>query len=155
MKTKSGRYNLLLPVLLSTGCTTIIAPPASVSEVVIESLVSNNQAESPWRLDNAWQCGGLGGAALRSASIEHVVRQVDNQVHLSVSAPALAANEAQNSSQAFSISEITDDKAIERAWRKYCHHQLDMTAEEHALITHTQIPHNILSHGCNPRSLKK
>jgi hypothetical protein len=155
MKTKLGRYNFLLPMLLSTGCTTIIAPPASVSEAVIKSLVSNNQAESPWRLDSAWQCGGLVGAALRSASVEHVVRQDDNQVYVSASTPALVANETQNNVQVFSVTEITDDKAIERAWRKYCHHQLDMTTEEHELIAHTQIPHIILSHGCNPGSLKK
>ena len=70
---------ILISVVLSTGCTTI-TPSAKVSETVIESILPTKRPETPWRLDNAWQGGGLGGSALRGSSIEHVVRQVDNKL---------------------------------------------------------------------------
>ncbi|OQW67938.1 MAG: hypothetical protein BVN35_20070 [Proteobacteria bacterium ST_bin11] len=155
MKRNSLAVCCILPVLCGTACTSLIQPDASVSESVIESVLPINQPEQPWRLDNAWQQGGLGGSALRVASVEHVVRQVDQPFRFQV-ATANTADELMNTS----FPQIPDDQdddslAIERAWRKYCHHQLDMTPEEQALIKHIPIPHNILNHGCNPGSLKK
>lgn len=155
MKRNSLAVCCILPVLCGTACTSLIQPDASVSESVIESVLPINQPEQPWRLDNVWQKGGLGGSVLRAASVEHVVRQVDQPFGFQL-ATANAAELAINTS----ISQFPDDHdddslAIERAWRKYCHHQLDMTPEEQALVKHIPVPHNILNHGCNPGSLKK
>ena len=70
---------ILISAVLSTGCTSI-APSATVSETVIESILPTKRPETPWRLDSAWQGGGLGGSAFRGSSIEHVLRQVDNKL---------------------------------------------------------------------------
>lgn len=156
MKTQTTPLFCLLPVLLvGTACTSLQPTTSTISETVIESLLPSPQVDQPWRLDSAWQKGGLGGAVLRSASIEHVVRQVDQKLWL-----AAVQDDENNSTNRIldniQISQIDDDPLlIERAWRKYCHHQLDMTPEEHTLIAHTPIPHHILSHGCQPGSLKK
>ena len=79
MKTKLPACFILISAVLSPGCTST-APSATVSESVIESIVPTKRPETPWRLDSAWQGGGLGGSALRGSSIEHVVRQVDNKL---------------------------------------------------------------------------
>jgi hypothetical protein len=145
---------LLINSLLSTGCAHT-APSAEVSETVIASLLSNDPSELPWRLDHAWQGGKLGGAALRAASIEHVVRQADNPIPVSSSGSDLSSNNPGNDNKAVTSFDSSDKEAVERAWRKYCHHQLDMTAEDHALIERTPVPKTILKQGCNPTSLLK
>ena len=78
MKSNLPYSTLLISTLLSTGCTSTI-PSVAVNETVIESILSSTQAEKPWRLDSAWQGSNLGGAALRGASIEHVIRQNDKK----------------------------------------------------------------------------
>jgi hypothetical protein len=154
MKLKSLPSFLLINALFSTGCAHH-APTAEVSETVIASLLSNASVELPWRLDNAWQGGELGGAALRSASIEHVVRQVDNPIPVSSPGSGLSSFNHGSDNKAVTPSNPSDKKAVERAWRKYCHHQLDMTAEDHALVDRTPVPKSILKQGCNPKSLLK
>jgi len=154
MKPKSLAVCCLLPVLCGTACTFLVQPDTSASETVIESILLT-QHEQPWRLDNAWRNSGLGGSVLRAASVEHVVRQVDQPFAIR-EANANTVDLAMNTS----ISQYPDDQrddplVIERAWRKYCHHQLDMTAEEQALVKQMPIPHDVLNHGCNPGSLKK
>ena len=153
----------LLPILFTSACTSTLQPSKTVSETVIESIFPTATQEQPWRLDSAWREGGLGGAVLRASAIEHVVRQVnENFVSVAIGTDAEAtvgtidqAN-ATTSPDSALIARIDDDPLLlERAWRKYCHHQLDMTPEEHTLVAHTQIPHHILNHGCNPGSLKK
>ena len=79
MKTKLPACFILISAVLSPGCTSI-APSATVSECVIESIVPTKRPETPWRLDSAWQGGGLGGSAFRGSSIEHVARQADNKL---------------------------------------------------------------------------
>jgi hypothetical protein len=154
MKSKSLPCVLLINSLLSTGCAHH-APSAEVSETVIASLLPYASVELPWRLDHAWQGGGLGCAALRAASIEHVVRQVDNPIPVSSSGSDLSSIKPGNDNKAVTPSNPSNNEAIERAWRKYCHHQLDMTADDHALIEHTPFPKPILKQGCNPKSLLK
>lgn len=155
MKFKPLAIHCLVSVLCGTACTSLNQPDVAVSETVIESIVTV-QSEQPWRLDNAWQPGGLGGSVFRSASIEHVVRQVDQPFGVYVASDDDAAGHVLNVSTSH-ISDSPDDDtlAIERTWRKYCHHQLDMTPMEQALVRTMTIPHNVLSHGCNPGSLKK
>jgi hypothetical protein len=154
MKSKSLPSFLLINSLLSTGCAHH-APSAEVSETVIASLLPDDPSELPWRLDHAWQGGKLGGAALRAASIEHVVRQVDNPIPVSSSGSDLSSIKSGNDNNAVTPSSPSNKEAVERAWRKYCHHQLDMTAEDHALIDRTPVPKSILKQGCNPKSLLK
>lgn len=154
MKSKSLPCFLLINSLLSTGCAHH-APSAEVSEAVIASLLPNASSELPWRLDNAWQGGKLGGAALRAASIEHVVRQVDNPIPISSSDSDLSSIKQGIDNKAVTPSNPSNNETVERAWRKYCHHQLDMTAEDHALIERTPVPKSILKQGCNPKSLLK
>lgn len=154
MKSKSLAIHCLVSALCGTACTSLNRPDAAVSETVIESIVPI-QPEQPWRLDNAWQTGGLGGSVLRSASIEHVVRQVDQPLGVYVASDDAAGHVLNVSTPHIPDSPDDDAQVIERAWRKYCHHQLDMTPEEQALVKTMTIPHNVLSHGCNPGSLKK
>jgi hypothetical protein len=154
MQSKSLPSFLLINSLLSTGCAHT-APSAEVSETVIASLLSQASLEQPWRLDYAWQGGELGGAALRAASIEHVVRQVDNPIPVSSSGSDLSSIKPGNDNKAVTPSNPSDKEAVERAWRKYCHHQLDMTAKDHALIERTPAPKTLLKQGCNPKSLLK
>ena len=87
MKTKLPACFILLSTVLSPGCTSV-APSATVSERVIESILPTKRPETPWRLDSAWQGGGLGGSAFRGSSIEHVVRQADNKLSNAKSASA-------------------------------------------------------------------
>jgi len=154
MKAKSLPCFLLINSLLSTGCAHT-APSAEVSETVIASLPPDASVELPWRLDHAWQGGKLGGAALRAASIEHVVRQVDNPIPISSSGSGLSSNKPGIDNKAITFSSQSDKEAVERAWRKYCHHQLDMTAKDRDLIERTPVPKTILKQGCNPKSLLK
>jgi len=154
MKSKSLPCFLLISSLLSTGCAHH-APSAEVNETVIASLLPSASVELPWRLDHAWQGGQLGGAALRAASLEHVVRQVDNPIPVSSSGSDLSSIKPGIDNKAVTLSNPNDKEAVERAWRKYCHHQLDMTAEDHALIDRTSVPKTILKQGCNPKSLLK
>jgi hypothetical protein len=154
MKSKSLPSFLLINSLLSTGCAHTV-PSAEVSEAVIASLLPHASVELPWRLDHAWQGGEIGGAALRAASIEHVVRQVDNPIPVSSSGSDLSLIKPGIDNKAVTLSNPNDKEAVERAWRKYCHHQLDMTAEDHALIERTPVPKTILKQGCNPKSLLK
>jgi hypothetical protein len=154
MKSKSLPSFLLINSVLSTGCAHT-APTAKVSEAVIASLIPYASVELPWRLDHAWQGGEFGGAALRAASIEHVVRQVDNPIPVSSSGSDLSSIKPGNDNKAVTPSSPSNNEAVERAWRKYCHHQLDMTTEDHALIERTPVPKTILKQGCNPKSLLK
>ncbi len=50
---------------------------------MIKSIVPT-KPEQPWSLDNAWRIGGLGGSALRIAAMEHVVRQIDQPLGVTV-----------------------------------------------------------------------
>ncbi|MEI8574385.1 MULTISPECIES: hypothetical protein [Methylomonas] len=154
MKSKSLAIHCLVSLVCGTACTSLNRPDAAVSETVIESIVPI-QPEQPWRLDNAWQTGGLGGSVLRAAAMEHVVRQVDQPFGVYVANDDVAGHVLNISTFHFPDSPDDDARVIERAWRKYCHHQLDMTPEEQALVKTMPIPHNVLSHGCNPGSLKK
>jgi hypothetical protein len=154
MKSKSLPCFLLIDAVLVTGCAHH-APSAEMSEAVIASLLPHASVELPWRLDQAWQGGEIGGAALRAASIEHVVRQVDNPIPVSSSGSDLSSIKPGNDNKAVTSSSQSDKEAFERAWRKYCHHQLDMTAKDHALIERTPVPKTILKQGCNPKSLLK
>ena len=79
MKTKLPACFILISAVLSPGCTSI-APSATVSEHVIDSILPTQRPETPWRLDSAWQGGGLGGSVFRGSLIEHVVRQADNKL---------------------------------------------------------------------------
>jgi hypothetical protein len=155
MKSKSLPSFLLINSLLSTGCAHH-APSAEVSETVIASLLPKASFELPWRLDHAWQGGELGGAALRATSIEHVVRQVDNPIPVPSSGSDLSSMKpASDHNEVVTPSSPSNNEAVERAWRKYCHHQLDMTANDHTLIDRTPAPKTILKQGCNPKSLLK
>lgn len=148
MKAQTIPVIFMLPVLLCASCAGLEQPSFAVGEAVIESLQTDSHVEQPWRLDSAWQKGGLGGAVIRASSIEHVIR-VNDQPWKEV----IALN--QNLSVSDSKKSEDDPLIIERAWRKYCHHQLDMTTEDHEIIEHSSIPQAMLRLGCNPHSLRK
>ena len=142
----------LLTLLTSTACQSLIQPDPSTSQTIIDSLLPLSQPDQPWRLDSAWQASALGGAVYRASSLEHVIRQVDQAF---ISTEPYTESVVQTVGEVSSQTNIEDPELLERAWRKYCHHQLDMTQEERALILVTQIPRQMLSHGCTPYSLKK
>ncbi len=138
-----------------TGCTSN-PPSATVSEAVIQSVLPDPQAATPWRLDNAWQGGGLGGSVLRGSAIEHVIRQADNRLSVMASSLDLASHsKVTPTPKLLNYSNGGNDEAVERAWRKYCHHQLDMTADDYAIIRRSSVPRTVLQHGCHPKSLLK
>jgi hypothetical protein len=43
----------------------------------------------------------------------------------------------------------------ERAWRKYCHHQLEMSDEDHQLVHTRPMPQPLFHRGCDSTSLNK
>lgn len=143
-----------LPLVFCTACTTSVSPEVRDHETVIASIMTDSNP--PWRLDCAWQTGGLGGSAFRAASIEHVVRQVAQPWRAVTDANTVAKPNLPENSLAGSIelTQIDDPSRLERAWRKYCHHQLDLSIEERALIDSTAMP-AALQHACNPSSLMK
>ncbi|MDO9106441.1 MAG: hypothetical protein Q7U57_15940 [Methylovulum sp.] len=161
MSSLSKTCFIFILAVLGTGCTSN-PPSATVSEMVIQSVLPDAQAATPWRLDSAWQGGGLGGSVLRGASIEHVIRQVDNRIPVSASASVsssrsdlISYSRATLTPKLPSYSNCGNDEAVERAWRKYCHHQLDMTADDYAIIRRNPVPRTVLQHGCHPQSLLK
>jgi len=141
-------------LVLCTACATPATRDERVDEIVIGSMMRDSKG--PWRLDSAWQAGGMGGSALRTASIEHVVRQVYqpwqavNDADTNVK-PKQAVNSLADS---IALTQIDDPSQLERAWRKYCHHQLDLSLEERTLIDSTDMP-AALQPTCNPSSLLK
>lgn len=122
----------LIPMMFGAACTSPVYDDLTINQSIIESVIV--ETKHPWRLDSAWQLGGLGGAVWRPSAIEHVVRQTE---------PTKLAMDSDN-----------EPSKIERAWRKYCRHQLDMSSSERALIDSTEIPEQ-MRHGCDPRSLFK
>jgi len=159
MSSLSKAFLILIIVVLGTGCTSN-RPSATVSEAVIQSVLPDAQATKTWRLDSAWQGGGLGGSVLRGASIEHVIRQVDNRLPASISSSSSGLDvrshrRATLTSKPSSHSNREGDEAVERAWRKYCHHQLDMTADDYAVMRRSSVPRTVLERGCHPQSLLK
>jgi hypothetical protein len=148
MKAQTIPVIFILPTLLCASCADFEHPSLSISEAVIESLQTDSQPEHAWRLDSAWQAKSLGGAVLRSSSIEHVVRQHDQRWND-------VSELSQNSNMSNNENTESDPQSVERAWRKYCHHQLDMTAEDHEIINQFTIPSAMLKVGCNPLSLNK
>ena len=138
----------LLSVLVIQGCSHLQATQ-DVDVEVFQSLLPNMIQPSPWQLDTALQGGGLGGAVIRASAIEHVLRQnaTPDKLHRVAASnnPKIAEKSSAN----------PDDKAVKRAWRKFCHHQLDMTAADHTLVQHTSMPAELRKHACYPNSLLK
>ena len=154
MTSKLLKIYCLVSAMCAAACTSLNSPDVAVSEAVIDTLVPV-QPEQPWRLNSAWQSGGLAGAVLRSATIEHVVSQVDQSFRVLVASDDVDWHDLNVSTQQIPEHQADNSQDIQRAWRKYCHHQLDMTPEELALVRNMAIPQAILSHGCNPGSLSK
>lgn len=155
MKARMLCVNCLLPVLFGTGCSALPVSTESINGALIASILGDTQIQAPWRLDMAWQNGDLAGAALRTASIEHVVRKVDKPWFPPATDFKSTAYDFNLDIQNPAKLAIPDEENIERTWRKYCHHQLDMTPDDSALIASTTIPRSVLSRGCTPASLKK
>ena len=142
----------IVGLALCTACASPSAVDEHIHEIVIGSMMLDSK--KPWHLDSAWQAGGIGGSALRTASIEHVVRQVDQPwraVNDTVAKPKHPDNRPADSIE---FTQINDPSQLERAWRKYCHHQLDLSLEERTLIDSTDMP-AALQPTCNPSSLLK
>ncbi|WKJ90244.1 hypothetical protein QZJ86_19870 [Methylomonas montana] len=142
-------------LVLCTACATPAARDERVDEIVIGSMMLDSKG--PWRLDSAWQAGGMGGSALRTASIEHVVSQVDlPRPHTDTDSAVTAKGKETSPNQSAPSVPFGDDQSrLERAWRKYCHHQLDLTEAEHDLIERNPPPVTSTFRHCDPRSLKK
>jgi hypothetical protein len=131
MKSRSLALCLLAAAVLLCGCANL-RPSSEASRQVIESLTAENQPPSPWRLGLAWIPGDHGGAALRPAGVEHVVRQ-KNPIPLHVLL-------SQIPDVTPVIRPVSQDDDTDRAWRKFCRHQLDMTERERQIIRDTPIP---------------
>lgn len=148
MSIRNTPVSTLIPILICMGCSTLPAPNDLVSETVIESLVTPSLAELPWRLDHARQPSRLGGSVWCTSSIEHVVRRADPLWSIVIDTTSdIAVNDEH--------SDVSDPLALERAWRKYCHHQLDLTEVEREMLQQNPPPVTSPSKHCDPRSLKK
>jgi len=157
MSSLSKTCFIFILAVLGTGCRSN-PPSATVSEAVIQSVLPDAQATKTWRLDSAWQGGGLGGSVLRGASIEHVIRQADNRLPNSASTSGLDVTSHHKDTptpKPPTYSNRGNDDAVERAWRKYCHHQLDMTADDYAVMRRNPVPRTVRQLGCHPQSLLK
>ena len=152
----------LIPLVFGAACTSPVYDDLTINQSIIESVIV--ETEHPWRLESAWQLGGLGGAVWRPSAIEHVVRQSEPNWRSVTDAFDPVTQETPNkisngSDVNVALSRLAMDadnepSKIERAWRKYCRHQLDMSASERALIDSAEIPEQ-MRHGCDPRSLFK
>lgn len=126
-------FRLLLPTLavatLLPGCATHRIP-SEISQAVIQSLI-RPQSEPPWRLGMAWLPGGIGGAAIRSTGVEHVVHRKPLQVSdTSAETPTLSRLPPPPNS----------DDEVERPWRKFCRNRLGMTERDRQIIRDTAVP---------------
>lgn len=131
MTSRSLALGLLAATIFLPGCAQL-RPSSETSRLVIKSLTAETQLTSPWRLGIAWIPGDHGGAALRPAGVEHVVRK-KNPIPFHV---VLGQNrDLTPGSRPTSQGDETD-----RAWRKFCRHQLDMTDQERQIIRDTPIP---------------
>lgn len=145
MTSRSLALGLLAGTILLPGCTHL-RPSSEISRQVIESLTLKNQPTSPWRLGLAWIPGDHGGAALRPASVEHVVRQKD-PIHFHV-----VLGQSQDLTPGIRPNSLDDE--TDRAWRKFCRHQLNMTESERQIVRDTPIPDWLLGQ-CYSGSLLK
>ena len=135
----------LAAAVLLPGCATF-HPSTETSRHVIASLTADDRHPSPWRLGLAWFPGAQGGAALRSAGVEHVLRQKDPILFHVVP--------SQNPDLSPATRPTAQDDETDRAWRKFCRHQLDMTERERQIIRDTPIPDWLVGH-CYSGSLLK
>ena len=131
MKSRSLTLCVLAAAVLLSGCAHL-RPSSEASRQVIETLTAENQPKSPWQLGLAWIPGDHGGAALRPAGIVHVMRQKDPiPFHVVLGQSRDITPGTRPTSQ---------DGETDRAWRKFCRHQLDMTERERQIIRDTPIP---------------
>jgi hypothetical protein len=148
MNIRNTPVSTLIPILICMGCSTLPAPSDLVSESVIESLVTPSLAELPWRLDHARQPSRLGGSVWCTSSIEHLVRREEPVWSTVIDTTSeIPVNHE--------TPETPDPMTLERAWRKYCHHQLDLTDVEREMLQQNPPPVTSPSTHCDPRSLKK
>jgi len=136
---------VLAAAVLLPGCAQF-HPSPETSRHVIASLTASDRQPTPWRLGLTWLPGEQGGAALRSAGVEHVVRQKNLiPFHSTVS---------QSPDVTPIIVPLKSDDEIDRAWRKFCRHQLDMTERDRQIIRDTPIPDWLIGQ-CHSVSLLK
>jgi hypothetical protein len=152
----------LIPLMFGAACSSPVYDDLTINQSIIESVTV--KTEQPWRLDSAWQLGGLGGAVWRPSAIEHVVTQskptcrsvTDADYPVTQETPDKTSNGSDANIEPSRLAMVSDNdpSKIERAWRKYCRHQLDMSSLERELIDSTEIPEQ-MRHRCDPRSLFK
>lgn len=145
MTSRSLTLGLLAAAIILPGCAQL-RPSSETSRQVIESLTAENQPPSPWRLGLAWIPGDHGGAALRPAGVEHVVRK-KNPIPFHVVLD-------QNPDITPVARPVSQDDDTDRAWRKFCRHQLDITERERQIVRDTPIPDWLLGQ-CYSGSLLK
>jgi len=143
---------LLLPFM--AGCAQALIDPATSLQVITS--ITDVEPHRDWQLGMDAFASETGGAAVRQSSVEHVVTRK----------PHAAAGTLADASGFVTLPLAEADAAlaqpgfqpsgdeIERAWRKYCRHKLDMTDRDHEIIRTTTMPAR-LKESCNPKSLKK
>lgn len=143
---------LLLPFM--AGCTQAPIDPATSQQVITS--ITDVEPHRDWQLGMDAFASETGGAAVRQSSVEHVVTRK----------PHAAAGTLADASGFVTLPLAEADAAlaqpgfqpsgdeIERAWRKYCRHKLDMTDRDHEIIRTTTMPARLKA-SCNPKSLKK
>lgn len=115
---------LLLNTVLLTACAESSVRVDGPRNNLKPSLSPDQNAKS-WHLGVAWLDSGLGGAALQWPGFKHVIRKKD----VSITQANLKLSQS-----------VFNRENIERAWRKYCRHQQDMTTQDHQMINQTIMP---------------
>ncbi|MDX8126754.1 hypothetical protein QLH52_05635 [Methylomonas sp. OY6] len=143
---------LLLPFM--AGCAQAPIDPATSQQVITS--ITDVEPHRDWQLGMDAFASETGGAAVRQSSVEHVVTRK----------PHAAAGTLADASGFVTLPLAEADAAlaqpgfqpsgdeIERAWRKYCRHKLDMTDRDQEIIRTTTMPARLKA-SCNPKSLKK
>lgn len=143
---------LLLPFM--AGCAQAPIDPATSQQVITS--ITGAGPRHDWQLGMDAFASKTGGAAVRQSSVEHVVtRKPHAQAGTVADASGfvtLPLAEADAASAQSGTQSSADE--IERAWRKYCRHKLDMTDRDHEIIRTTTMPARLKA-SCNPKSLKK
>ncbi|WP_427551867.1 hypothetical protein ACQE3D_24855 (plasmid) [Methylomonas sp. MS20] len=143
---------LLFPLI--AGCAQ--APVDQLTSAQVIASMAQARPQPHWRLSMDGFASETGGAAVRQSSMEHVVtRQPQTETRGAADGTGLVTRPLGEADLADTQPSCqTDSDDIERARRKYCRHQLDMTDCDREIIRTTPMPERLKA-SCNPKSLKK
>ncbi|OAI16268.1 hypothetical protein A1507_11975 [Methylomonas koyamae] len=138
------------------GCAQAPIDPATSQQVITS--ITDAGPRRDWQLGMDAFASETGGAAVRHSSVEHVVTRKSRAAPGTVADAngfvTLPLTEADTTSASARPGFQPSADEVEKAWRKFCRHKLDMTDRDHEIIRTTTMPARLKA-SCNPKSLKK